>query len=399
MRNSRLLVLLLAFLMLSALAFATGKTEQKKTATKAAGEALGIKVWATLAEFEKEGGRIVEYKQSPFLDGKGLPPAAQRVSEEPIVIRPYEEVGVYGGTARVFSKRPSPTEDGIGFTSHEGILKLSHDDAAFVPNVAKSYEWSADGKTLTLMLRKEGHEVVRRRWLRHRRYPLLVRRRCAQRRDHTVQARVAAHQGGFADVEIIDELTFRFRFKDAYPLIMNRLGHYNGGSIPLPSQYLKEYHITYNKEANALAKKEGFDNWVQLYAKKATIYQGSIRTNHEGVLSAKDTEEVTPPASDFASLSGRSAWLAQQDFFAVRNVVYQGVTFKGGDILFAADTHGVIPPNDFELMSDRDAWLPQAVVPSWGGFTACRTSVWYERTILFAKSVEKCYAFFVKALD
>ena len=168
-------------------------------------------------------------------------------------------------------------------------------------------------------------------------------------------------KGGFADVEIIDELTFRFRFKDAYPLIMNRLGHYNGGSIPLPSQYLKEYHITYNKEANALAKKEGFDNWVQLYAKKATIYQGSIRTNHEGVLSAKDTEEVTPPASDFASLSGRSAWPAQQDFFAVRNVVYQGVTFKGGDILFAADTHGVIPPNDFELMSDRDAWLPQAV--------------------------------------
>ena len=180
----------------------------------------------------------------------------------------------------MFTKRPSPTEDGIGFISHEGILKVTADDSSFVPNVVKSYEWSDDGKVLTLTLRKgmkwsDGAPLSTedlRFW-----YEDIIMN------DELTPAKPKAWatKGGFMELVVIDELTFQLKFKDPYPLVMNQLGHYNGGTMLMPSHYLKQFHITYNEKAGELAKGEGYDHWYQLFGAKQTIYQGSIRCSHD----------------------------------------------------------------------------------------------------------------------
>lgn len=271
-------------LLLGSVLFAGGAQEsENETGAETAVEGAatgGIKVWDTLQDFEAEGGVIEGISQSPFLDDRDLPPVAERVGEEPMVIRPYEEIGTYGGTARVWTKRPSPTEDGVGFISHESALKLSHDDATFVPNVVKAYEWSNGGRTITLTLRQgmkwsDGDafdtEDIRFWW-----EDIIMN-------DELTPAKPAwlKTSGGIGSVSIEDEVTFRFDFKEPYPIFINRLGHYQGTTMFLPSHYLKQFHIEYNDEATELAKEEGYETWVQLFADKQTVYQGSIRTNHE----------------------------------------------------------------------------------------------------------------------
>ena len=197
-----------------------------------------------------------------------------------MVLQPYEEIGVYGGTARVFTKRPSPAEDVIGFISHEGLLKLGADDATFVPNIAKSYEWSSDGRVITMTLRKgmkwsDGDDFDTddlRFW-----YEDVL----GNEELTPVWPGNWKTAGGPMELEVVDDVTFRMKFKDPYPLVMNLLGHYAGVTIVLPSHYLKEFHIKYNSKANDLAKEGGYETWVQLYAAKSQLYQGSVRCSQD----------------------------------------------------------------------------------------------------------------------
>ena len=49
---------------------------------------------------------IVEFRQSPVLDKQvaagELPPVSERLPDDPIVIEPFDEIGVHGGTASIF---------------------------------------------------------------------------------------------------------------------------------------------------------------------------------------------------------------------------------------------------------------------------------------------------------
>ncbi len=265
--NKRSVLLSLMFLLLSC--FFTTRVSAASTE--------GFKLYLTLQEFEAEGGKIESFSQSPYLDGQDLPPVQERISAEPIVIQPYEEIGVYGGTARVFTKRPSPAEDAVGFIAQEGLLKLGVDDATIVPNLATGYEWADGGKTLTLTLRKgvkwsDGAPFTTediRFWYEE----------VALNQELTpVPPSVWKTQGGFMDLEIVDDVTFRMKFNDPFPLVLNNLAHWGGvKQLLYPSHYLKQFHIKYNEKAGELARENGYDQWSQLFlAKYNEIYQGSI---------------------------------------------------------------------------------------------------------------------------
>ena len=281
MRKFRNVLLLLCFIPAILIAAGQQGGQDAGAAAEMSGAATGgIEVWASLAEFEADGGSIGSFSQSPYLEGKGLPAVAERISDEPQVIRPYEQIGVYGGTARVFTKRPSPAEDGVGFISQSGILKATYDDSTFVPDVAKSYEWTADGKTITITLRKgmrwsDGDdfdtEDIRFWW-----EDVIMN-------DEITPVKPSQYKtsGKLCTVNIIDDVTFSFTFADPFPLFVHTLGHYAGVGLLLPSHYLKQFHIKYNKNADQMAKDAGYETWVQLYSDKATIYQGSIRCNHD----------------------------------------------------------------------------------------------------------------------
>jgi peptide/nickel transport system substrate-binding protein len=70
--------------------------------------------------------------------------------------------------------------------------------------------------------------------------------------------------GEFVKLEILDETRFKLTFAVPYPPIMNLFAV--GSFEPyMPRHYLEQYHATYNPDVAALAKKEGFDNWYELF--------------------------------------------------------------------------------------------------------------------------------------
>ena len=71
----------------------------------------GTWVWATLADYEQDtGNRLTSFGEAPMLAAKvaagELPPVEERISEEPLVINPFDEIGTYGGTLRTASLGP-----------------------------------------------------------------------------------------------------------------------------------------------------------------------------------------------------------------------------------------------------------------------------------------------------
>lgn len=86
-----------------------------------------------------------------------LPPLADRLPDEPLVIVPYASIGMYGGT---FNALSNATESGTSdFLSirHTTLFRYSDDLETIVPNVAKDWAWNDDFTQLTVTLRS-GHK-------------------------------------------------------------------------------------------------------------------------------------------------------------------------------------------------------------------------------------------------
>ncbi len=124
---------------------------------------------------------IYEYKALPaynepawvkaFVDAGKLPPVAERLPKEPLVYKTANEpdgTGVYGDVMRhVIGGRPEGWNFWAGqsygwggidiglvecLTRTGPLFEVNATDLQPLPNLAKSWEWSADGKTLTVHL-------------------------------------------------------------------------------------------------------------------------------------------------------------------------------------------------------------------------------------------------------
>jgi len=86
-----------------------------------------------------------------------LPPVADRLPDEPLVIVPFASIGEYGGT---FNALSNATESGTSdFLSvrHTTLFRYSNDLETIIPNVAKDWAWNDDFTQLTVTLRA-GHK-------------------------------------------------------------------------------------------------------------------------------------------------------------------------------------------------------------------------------------------------
>jgi len=98
------------------------------------------------------------FNEAPMLaelvrQGK-LPPVQQRLPSEPLVLKPLQSIGRYGGTWRRGFVGPSDGENGNRLNSSDKLLFWDPTGSKIVPSVAKHWEMSRDGKTTTLFLRK-----------------------------------------------------------------------------------------------------------------------------------------------------------------------------------------------------------------------------------------------------
>ena len=99
-----------------------------------------------------------EYSEAPLLADKvaagELPPVDERLPENPLVVLPIKSVGQYGGTW-YRGWRGIKDFHCYGRIVYETILRWPRDPKDPVqPGLAEKWEWSDDGQTLTLYLRK-----------------------------------------------------------------------------------------------------------------------------------------------------------------------------------------------------------------------------------------------------
>lgn len=118
-----------------------------------------------LAEFQSLGDCTVEFAANPAIGdlnarirGNGdLPALADRLPSEPLVVAPYDSVGVYGGTLDALSNATEAGTSDFMSTRHVNLVRYADDLTTIVPNIAKSWEWNDDFTQLTFHLR-EGHK-------------------------------------------------------------------------------------------------------------------------------------------------------------------------------------------------------------------------------------------------
>jgi peptide/nickel transport system substrate-binding protein len=223
---------------------------------------------AERGEIEGQGRKLV-FSENPLFAARvkagQLPPVDKRLPAEPLVVLPYEECGRYGGTLRGLSRALESGTSEILSWRQVNLVRLADDLVTIVPNVAKSWTWSDDRKSITFQLRK-GH-----RWSNGQ--PFTVDDVVFYFDDLLKNAELhptvpAAWRVGGKPVEIerIDDLTFRLSFGGPYPGLLHYLA--TGGSFfapYAPKHHYAKYHIKYNPKANDEAKAAGAENWVKRF--------------------------------------------------------------------------------------------------------------------------------------
>jgi len=198
-----------------------------------------------------------------------LPPLEERLPKEPLVLvreSIEQEIGTYSDKAFVSASAAT-------HQCHEYFLMLNDDCTKTIPNIAKSWKVSDDGKTFTLYLREgmkwsdgepftaddvmfwyedfvnneELTPVFPRKWL------------------------VGGERAKFVKV---DDFTVEVQFAApfyyiAYGINSNAFaGRQNGGAgagFYLPKHFLSQFHKKYNPDADKLAKERKYENWYEVF--------------------------------------------------------------------------------------------------------------------------------------
>jgi len=222
--------------------------------------------WYEPAKTASELG-ITTFSQSPLLDDRNLPPVEKRLPDDPVVVVPLDEIGRYGGTARI------TRDEWLTFPNVESPLTISADMRTFLPNLAESWSVSPDGRTIALKLRagikwSDGTPltsddflfVFNDLWLNKEYAPVTERNVI----------------GGKAVK--IDDLTFSYVFETPNPLFVNLLAQY-GNFLILAKHYYRNFHPGYmdREVLSARIKEMGYISWMAfIYACTRGLIEESV---------------------------------------------------------------------------------------------------------------------------
>ncbi|WP_421726147.1 ABC transporter substrate-binding protein [Bauldia sp.] len=204
----------------------------------------------------------------PLVDSGDLPPIAERLPANPLVITPTERAGQQGGDWNHALMGTGGLSMLVRYQGYDPMVRFTPDWSGVEPNVAESWEVSDDSREYTFHLR-EGHK-----WSDGE--PFTTEDVRFWYEDVVLNDNIAAgslnfwNSGGeLGALEIIDDHTFKVTFKEPNGVFIQQLAWADNDQIVrTPAHYLKQFHIDYNPQANELAQEQGLDSWVALFQRE-----------------------------------------------------------------------------------------------------------------------------------
>jgi peptide/nickel transport system substrate-binding protein len=171
-----------------------------------------------------------------------------------MIIKPNDKIGQYGGKWRSGLLGRSDTPWLSRTLGNEPPLRWAPDLKSVVPNIAQKWDVSADGKEFTFYLRKgmkwsDGSPLTTDDFVYW--YEDVVMN------DELTKVKPAWFRtaGKVGKLTKVDDNTFKMTFETPNGLLIKNLA---GGSgwVVAPAQYMKQFHIKYNKDKVEAAFKE-----------------------------------------------------------------------------------------------------------------------------------------------
>ena len=222
-----------------------------------------------VAEWPAERGR--DFHEAPMLARRvaagELPPVAERVPENPLVVVPPEHCGPYGGTWARFAT--GPTDIGVfeARLAYDGLVRWDAMGRRILPNLATRWKVEEGGRVYTFWLRRGV------RWSDGQPFTaddiMFWYEDILKNEELTpVVPRDFRRGGEVVALEKLDDYTIRFRFKEPHGLFLQMMA--SGLSyVPVryPAHYLKHFHARYvpKEKLEAQAREHGFQLWFQLF--------------------------------------------------------------------------------------------------------------------------------------
>ncbi len=186
-----------------------------------------------------------------------------RLPEDPLVVVPYNEIGVYGGELQGLSLGPESGNSEYMSWRHNNFLRYAEDLVTIVPNVVKDFSYNDDLTEFTFTLRK-GHmwsdgepftvDDVMFWW-----DDIILNEELTP----TVPA-VWLFGGEPIDFQKVDDVTFVMKTASSAPGLLPWLAR-TWITPAAPKHYLESKHINYNPDINDEAEAEGFVSWVEYF--------------------------------------------------------------------------------------------------------------------------------------
>jgi peptide/nickel transport system substrate-binding protein len=199
-----------------------------------------------------------------------LPPVAERLPVNPLVITPPHQMGPYGGTWRRYATGPSDIQSFEARLSYDGLVRWDPMAQRILPNLATHWDIEDSGRSFTFHLR---HGV---RWSDGHPFTaddiLFWYNDVLQDADITPVIGIAYRHGGeLMKVDKVDAHTVRFRFAEPNGLFLKQLASDLSYTIVgYAAHYLKQFHRNYvpEEELARKARESGRDLWFQLFTDK-----------------------------------------------------------------------------------------------------------------------------------
>jgi peptide/nickel transport system substrate-binding protein len=209
-----------------------------------------------------------QYSEAPMLaemvTAGSLPPIAERLPENPMVVEPAQ-MGEYGGVWRRLMTGVGDDGNLERTVSYEPLVRWDTEYNLVIPNVAERWEVSEDGREFTFYLRRgmkwsDGMPFTAddiRFW-----YEDVANN--SDLNPSGIDFLIVA--GETAQFEVIDDYTVKFAFAEPAGLFLPQLAQQWGIQVVYYARhYFEQFHPSYNPDVEADAEAAGFDDWATYF--------------------------------------------------------------------------------------------------------------------------------------